>query len=111
MGVNGDNTLHLISLIWVATYRKKVRYNIININQAMTVNKRENSTVIYKRIGSTTYKLRVHLSDTAKETMNDKILRLIQNETVTSASVYGTIGIPQMSGPLESLQTKSQAQN
>ena len=33
-----------------------------------------------KRIGSTTYKVNVHFSNTSKETMGDKILRLIENE-------------------------------
>ena len=35
-----------------------------------------------KRIGSTTYKVSVHFSRTSKETMQDKILRLIERETV-----------------------------
>ena len=35
-----------------------------------------------KRIGSTTYKVSVHFSRTSKETMNDKILRLIEREIV-----------------------------
>jgi len=35
-----------------------------------------------KRIGSTTYKVSVHFSKTSKETMNDKILRLIEREIV-----------------------------
>lgn len=33
-----------------------------------------------KRIGSTVYEVRVHFNQDAKETMNDKILRLIRNE-------------------------------
>lgn len=33
-----------------------------------------------KRIGSTTYKVNVHFSRTSKETMGDKILRLIEND-------------------------------
>jgi hypothetical protein len=35
-----------------------------------------------KRIGQTTYKVNVHFSETSKETMSDKIIRLIQNEAV-----------------------------
>ena len=35
-----------------------------------------------KRIGQTTYKVTVHFSETSKETMSDKILRLIQSEAV-----------------------------
>ena len=33
-----------------------------------------------KRIGQTTYKVNVHFSKSSKETMSDKIVRLIQNE-------------------------------
>ena len=33
-----------------------------------------------RHIGKTTYKVRVHLSETASETMEDKILRLIRND-------------------------------
>jgi hypothetical protein len=33
-----------------------------------------------KRIGSTTYEVSVHFSQTSKETVNDKITRLIKNE-------------------------------
>lgn len=36
---------------------------------------------ILKRIGSTTYEVSVHFSQTSKETVNDKIARLIKNET------------------------------
>ena len=59
------------------------------------------TATIYRRIGSTTYKLRVHFSDTAQETMNDKILHLIQHEAVTNAVDCGTMNIPQMTQPLE----------
>ena len=61
----------------------------------------KNSATIYRRIGSTTYKVRVHFSDTAQETMNDKILHLIEHEGVTNAADCGIIQIPQMTQPLE----------
>ena len=35
---------------------------------------------IVKRIGNTTYKVNVHFSTTSKETIDDKIMRLIQND-------------------------------
>ena len=50
-----------------------------------------------RRIGSTTYKVRVHFSDTGTETMNDKIVRLIQNEALTSAPDCAIMETPQMS--------------
>ena len=34
-----------------------------------------------KRVGSTTYRVRVYFSRTSKETISDKILRMIQNES------------------------------
>ena len=40
----------------------------------------EPGLVLRKRIGSTDYRIAVHFSQTSRETMNDKILRLIRNE-------------------------------
>lgn len=37
-----------------------------------------------RRIGQTTYQVSVHFSETSKETMGDKIIRLIKNETQSS---------------------------
>ena len=39
-----------------------------------------------RHIGHTTYKVRVHLSENAKETMEEKILRLIRNDGVTNGT-------------------------
>ncbi|RKJ39741.1 hypothetical protein D7X94_10845 [Acutalibacter sp. 1XD8-33] len=58
---------------------------------------RENSVVIYRRIGSTTYKVRIHFSDTAQESMEDKIIRLIGSETMDMAPECGIMMLPQMS--------------
>ena len=38
---------------------------------------------ITRRIGHTTYKVNVHFSRTSRETMNDKIMRLIRNEAAS----------------------------
>lgn len=35
-----------------------------------------------ERIGQTTYKVNVHFSETSKETIGDKIIRMIENEAV-----------------------------
>ena len=35
---------------------------------------------LVKRIGKTTYRVRVHFSATSRETMSDKIKRLLRNE-------------------------------
>jgi len=83
-------------ILRVASYRKKGRYTIAIIQPAEA-----KTSTIYRRIGSTTYEVRVHFSDTAQETINDKILHLIQHEAVTNATDCGTMNIPQMTQPLE----------
>ena len=65
----------------------------------------EDAPALVKKIGKTTYKVRVHFSETAKETMNDKILHLIQRGAVTNGVDCGTIEIPQTSQPLEGSST------
>ena len=52
---------------------------------------------IIRRIGGTTYKVRVAFSETAVETMEDKILRIVRNDMVTNDGTYGIMEIPQMS--------------
>ena len=39
-----------------------------------------------ERIGSTTYEVTVHFSNTSAETMEDKLLRLIEREVMADAS-------------------------
>jgi hypothetical protein len=36
--------------------------------------------IMRKRIGSTTYRVNVHFSETSRETMNDKVSRMIHRE-------------------------------
>ena len=48
----------------------------------MAKNENSNFSYMTRRIGGTTYKVKVVFSDTEKETMEDKILRMIRNETV-----------------------------
>ena len=57
----------------------------------------EAGTVHHPRIGGTTYKVRVAFSETAAETMEEKILRMIRNEGVTNDGTYGIMEAPQMS--------------
>ena len=61
----------------------------------MEQNKREQ--FIIRRIGGTTYKVRVELNKSGGETMEDKILRMIRNEAVTTGGTCGIIDSPQMS--------------
>ena len=55
-------------------------------NPMPTLSQSQNKPLcLTKRIGSTTYKVSVHFSTTSKETIDDKIIRLIARETQNSA--------------------------
>ncbi len=55
-----------------------------------------NTFSLSRRIGSTTYKVTIHFSNDATETMEDKILRLIRNEATTDGPECGIIDVSQM---------------
>ena len=40
----------------------------------------EDAPALVKKIGRTTYKVRIHFSQTSTETMSDKIKRMLKNE-------------------------------
>ena len=61
----------------------------------MEQNKREQ--FIIRRIGGTTYKAKVVFNESGYETMEDKILRIVRNDMVTSDGTYGIMETPQMS--------------
>ena len=61
----------------------------------MEQNKREQ--FIIRRIGGTTYKVRVVFNENGGETMEDKILRIVRNDMVTSEGTCGIMETPQMS--------------
>ena len=61
----------------------------------MEQNKREQ--FIIRRIGGTTYKVRVVFNESGGETMEDKILRIVRNDMVTNGVTYGIMEAPQMS--------------
>lgn len=56
-----------------------------------------NYSYMTRRIGATTYKVKVVFQDTGTETMEDKILRIIRNSADTSSEKCGMIEAPQMS--------------
>jgi hypothetical protein len=60
---------------------------IIQTLQQNKIDQTHDSKIFTKRIGSTNYRVSVHFSKTGKETMNDKILRLIKNETANGKVV------------------------
>ena len=41
---------------------------------------RKDYVTLTRRVGNTNYKIRVHFSETGEETMEDKILRMIQRD-------------------------------
>lgn len=60
-------------------------------------NEKQNCEYMIRRIGSTTYKVKVVFSADAVETMEDKILRMIRNEGLQNGWERDTMEIPQMS--------------
>ena len=63
----------------------------------MAKNENSNFSYMTRRIGGTTYKVKVVFSDTEKKTMEDKILRIVRNDMVTSDGTCGIMETPQMS--------------
>ena len=61
----------------------------------------KNAVFLTRHIGNTTYKVRVYLSETAEETMEDKILRLIRIAGLAIQREWGIMELPQMSRPSE----------
>ena len=53
---------------------------------AATARERREPIKLLEQIGSTTIEMSIHFSKTSKETMEDKILRLIEREVTTDAS-------------------------
>ena len=47
-----------------------------------------------RRIGSTTYKVKVFFTDTGQETM--EVLRIIRNDVLEKDNKYGIMDVPQM---------------
>lgn len=60
-----------------------------NLTDTATTNTQtpDKPATMLKRIGGTTYQVSVHFSKTSKETISDKITRLIQNETENGKAV------------------------
>ncbi len=62
-----------------------------------TTNERCNDIYIIRRIGTTTYRVRVFLEKEGKGTLGDKIIRLIQNDVLENNPGCDTMGLPQTS--------------
>ena len=57
----------------------------------------QNFQYITRRIGATTFKVKVVFSDTGQETMEDRILRIVRNEAMENGENCGIMSTPQMS--------------
>jgi 3-hydroxy-3-methylglutaryl CoA synthase len=56
----------------------------MNTDKTTTATAKTRQPDFVKRIGKTTYKVNVHFSTTSKETINDKIIRMLKNEVQKS---------------------------
>ena len=54
--------------------------NIENTSRTTNAQPEPNAPALVRKIGKTTYKVRVHFSTTSTETMSDKIKRMLKNE-------------------------------
>jgi hypothetical protein len=52
----------------------------MNTDKTTTTTARAEQPDFEKRIGKTTYRVKVHFNPNNRETMNDKIIRMLKNE-------------------------------
>lgn len=57
----------------------------------------QNYIFMSKRIGTTTYKVKIYLNENSNETMEDKILRIITNHPLASGKSCDIMDMSQMS--------------
>ena len=74
-----------------------VNFNDMRKDAMTKNNDNQNCRYMTRRIGSTTYKVKVVFSDNGGETMEEKILRMIRNEGLQNGEERGTMDAPQMS--------------
>ena len=58
---------------------------------------RKDYVTLTHRVGNTNYKVRVHFNEAGEETMEDKILRMIQRDVLNPPTDCAIIDTPQMS--------------
>lgn len=63
----------------------------------MAENAKNTCTYMTRRIGGTLYKVKVVFSGESRETMEDKILRIVRNEAMEKTEKCDTMEVPQMS--------------
>ena len=60
-------------------------------------NNRSTTFTLSRRIGSTNFTVNARCSDTAAETFEDKIFRLIRNDAMETGAECGIMAVPQTS--------------
>ena len=60
-----------------------------NHARRMPMEQNEREQFIIRRIGGTTYKVKVVFNESGGETIEDKILRIVRNDMVTNDGTYG----------------------
>lgn len=55
-------------------------WRLQKMNELKTANTTEQIPVVRKKIGKTTYIVKLHFSKTSKQTLNDKIMRLVKSD-------------------------------
>jgi len=71
-------------------------------NESYTKNTNTRPIVTKKRIGSTTYEVRSYFNPAAKESLDEKILRILKNELTSGINrgimvMSQTVGLPERS--------------
>ena len=89
---NKTITLSRNIITWVAACPQERKATISTIQKIS-----ENTAVMFRRVGSTTYKVTVHFNEAEQETMADKIVRLIGSEVLDKGRECGIMKSPQMS--------------
>ena len=69
----------------------------MEVNYLNEENGKQEYGYMTRRIGSTTYKVKVVFPDNGGETMEEKILRMIRNEGLAFGEKCGMMDVPQMS--------------
>lgn len=59
----------------------------MNTENTNTTTIQTEQPALVKQIGKTTYKVKVHFSETSKETMSDKIVRMLKSEISSMQSL------------------------
>jgi len=70
---------------------------LTELNNLTAQRNSNNYSYMTRRIGATTFKVKVVYNDTGSETMEDKILRIVRNEVLENGEKCGIMELPQMS--------------